>query len=198
MGLAIFSYRASGCDLRLLAEFLGNIGSFAVPIVGGAAALWWWRQRGSGIPRLKIEQQFTELTSSNDGHVLYVRADLQNVGEVPLTINKWCLWVTRLVPVPEGISQCLAGAPSRVCRDFRLPWEAVAGEEFEMRGEDAPFIAPGETQDLGALLLIPSGITAVRVYSFIPHSIQRHGKRIARGWTNITVVRLGPAAHGGT
>jgi hypothetical protein len=167
-------------------EALANVGTFVLSLLGAVAAAWWWRHRGSALPRLKVTHSVDILPSTGSYIPLYVTAHLENVGEVPVTLTKWCLWASDMLPLPHEIDGLLNADPDRACRDFRLPWKVAAGAEFNVPTQDAPEVLPGETQDIGALLRVPANSGFVRIYSHLPHESLAG----TRGWTNINIVRL--------
>jgi hypothetical protein len=173
-------------DLGKCLEALANFSTFAVSLLGSLVAAWWWRHRGSSLPRLKVNQSVVILPPESNYTSLYVTAHLENVGEVPIKLTKWCLWATKMLPLPQDIDTLLDTDPSRACRDYRLPWEAAAGNEFDIPKKDAPEIFPGETQDIAALLRVPSDIHLVRIYSHLPHE----SLAADRGWASITIVNM--------
>jgi len=188
--LTVVALRMPRSDLGHWAEVLKNLGQFTVSMLGSAAAIWWWWLKGSASPRLKVTQSVDILPSANGYIPIYVTAHLENVGEVPLELNKWCLWATNMLPFPSDVDRLLNSEPDRACRDYRLPWRACAGAEFEISTKDAPRVRPGESQDIGALLRVPAGGTFVRIYSFLPHNSLSAEER-SRGWVSITIVNLG-------
>jgi len=188
--LIIVVVRMPRSDLGDWAEALGNIGTLIVSLLGSSAAVWWWKHRGSASPRLKVTQSVSILPSTGGYIPIYITAHLENVGEVPVMLTKWCLWATDMLPLPPAIDSLLATNPDRACRDFRLPWKLASGAEFDIPEQDAPHVRPGETQDIGALLRVPSEAQFVRIYSFLPDkSITSEGSS-SRGWTSICLINL--------
>ena len=146
--LVVAAVRMPRSDLGDWASALGDIGTFIVSLLGAAAAVWWWKHRGSASPRLKVTQSVNILPSTGSYIPLYITAHLENVGEVPVVLTKWCLWATDMLPLPPTIDGLLNADPDRSCRDYRLPWKAAAGAEFEMPEQEAPRVRPGETQGM--------------------------------------------------
>jgi hypothetical protein len=181
--------RLPRADLGHWAEALKNFGQFIISMLGSVAAIWWWMHKGSSSPRLKVTQSVDILPSTDAYIPIYVTAHLENVGEVPVDLNKWCLWATNMLPFPSAVDSLLNAEPDRACRDYRLPWIGSAGAEFEMPAKDAPRVRPGESQDIGALLRLPADAQFIRIYSFLPHE-SLSAKDGSRGWTSITIVNL--------
>lgn len=184
--LTVVVLRMPRTDLGSWLEALANVGTFILSLLGAVAAVWWWRHRGSASPRLKVTHSVDILPSTGSYIPLYVMAHLENVGEVPVILTKWCLWASDMLPLPQEVDGLLNVGPDWACRDFRLPWKAAAGAEFNMPTEDAPEVLPGETQDLGALLRVPTDASFIRIYSHLPHESLAG----SRGWTTINIVKL--------
>ncbi len=187
--LIVVVVRIPRSDLGEWVKVLGSVGQLVFSLVGLIAAGWWWLHRGSVYPRLKITQSIDLLPATGNEISLYVMAHLENVGEVPVVLTKWCLWATDMLPLPSAIDELLNTKPDRACRDYRLPWVAAAGSEFEMLMPHSPRVFPGESQDIGALLRVPVEVQWLRVYSYLP----REGPSSeggTRGWTTITLVNL--------
>jgi hypothetical protein len=187
--LIVVVVRIPRSDLGDWAEALGNLGQFILSLLGAVAAVWWWRHRGSAFPRLKVTQSIEVLPGAGSYISLYVTAHLENVGEVPVALTKWYLWASDMLPFPSAIDGLLNAEPDRACRDFRLPWIAAAGTEFEIPVPEAPRVFPGESQDIGALLRVPADAQLLRVYSYLPREGPL-GEGGTRGWTTITLVNL--------
>lgn len=175
-------------DLATWSSIAGGLGTLLVSVLGLIGAFWWWRQKASSRPRLKVTQSVSILPQVDSYIPLYVTAHLENVGEIPITLTKWCLWASELLPFPTEVVEFLDTKPNLACRDFHLPWRAAAGSEFEIPPGDAPRVFPGETQDIGALLRIRIDATWVRIYSFIPRDSRLQD--MGRGWTSICILNV--------
>jgi hypothetical protein len=190
-GVVILLLRLPRQELVTWFDALGNLGTFMLSMVAAAAALWWWHRRGAPQPRLRVNQSVTAIRDGLPAYtLLYVRARLENVGEIPIQLDKWCLWATRFLPLQEHVSGPLQEAPSHACRDYGLKWKALAGSEFEIESLHAPRIRPGEEQELAAILALPKDVYFIRLYSFFPHRLLNQLRTENRGWTKTAIVDL--------
>ena len=188
--LIIVVRKTSSRDLVAALAALGNIGLFGISLMGACASVWWWSQRRPRNPRVKVEQTVRVLPFEDGRKLLYVSARLHNVGELPIVVEKWCLWATQVQPFHEAVMSQVSGNGGNACRDFQMPWPRLAGAEFEMASGVAARIFPGEDQQLCAMLLIESQAQVVRLYSFFPHKDLNLGPTENRGWQNITLINL--------
>lgn len=187
--LTVFMTRIPSDDLGDWSEAFGNVGTFIVSLLVAIAAFWWWRLQGSGFPRLRVTQSVRIVASNSVHTTLYVSAHLENVGQVSVILSKWCLWAVDVSSFPEGVENQLECQPARACQDYRLPWKASAGAEFDLPEPHGPQIRPGELQDLGAFVRLPVTARLIRVYSYFPHASLGSGN-FGHGWTSITIVEL--------
>jgi hypothetical protein len=136
---------------------------------------------------LNIEQEVFVLPGPGSTHLLQISARLENVGEVPLSIKEWRLWICPLDPLPSSIGAKLLDKSA--CVDTELEWESCAGRKIGDECFDEVRMRTGEVQEIVASVLVPLGILAVRVHSFFPHPAL-NGPDEDRGWTRYSIVTL--------
>jgi hypothetical protein len=170
-----------------LSQVIGGIGTLILSILGTVAGLWWFRRRDPLRPRLNIDQEVFVLQGPKNTHLLQVFARLENVGEIPLSIKEWRLWVCPLSPLPSSIGAKLLDTLAYV--DKELEWESCSGRRIGAECFDEVRMRTGEIQEIVASVLVPKDILAVRVHSFFPHpALNEPGED--RGWTRYNIVSL--------
>lgn len=171
------------------AEIAGNVGTLVLSLVATAAGAWWFIRRDPLRPRVSIEQTADVLYRTGQGSYIQVSAVLQNVGDLPLELRGWRLWVCSVDPLPAKV---LAGLRQfdGVCVEGDLTWQSCVGEEIGAERFGESRLRSGETQQVVATLLVPPGPRKVRIYSFFPHSRLSRKAGEDRGWTRYTLLTL--------
>jgi hypothetical protein len=156
-------------------------------MVGTLAGLWWFLRRDPLRPRLNIEQEVFVLRGPDRMFLFQVFARLKNVGEIPVNLNEWRIWVCQLDPLPSTLSARLL--EKSACVDTELEWQSCAGGRISRECFDEIRIRPGEVQEIIASILVPHGFNAVRVHTFFPHpALNAQGED--RCWTRYSIVNL--------
>ena len=170
-----------------ISTVVGGIGTLILSILGAVAGGWWFFRRQPLVPRLNIEQEVTVLPGPKGMHLLQVFARLENVGELPVHISGWRIWVCPLDPLPQGVAEVLLRKSA--CVDTELPWESCAGRRIENGCFDEIRMRAGEIQEVIASVLVERGSRIVRIHSTFPHPhLNQPGED--RGWTRYSIVNL--------
>jgi hypothetical protein len=170
-----------------ISTIVGGIGTLILSLVGAVAGLWWFLRRQPLVPRLNVEQEVTVLPGPRGMHLLQVFARLENVGELPVKIRGWRLWICPLDPLPQPVSEALLAKST--CVDKELPWESCAGRRLENECFDEIRMRAGEIQEIIASVVVERNVRTVRIHSFFPHPhLNEAGED--RGWTRYSIVQL--------
>jgi hypothetical protein len=187
--LVIWLINSTLNDAAQIATVVGGIGTLLLSILGTIAGLWWFFRRQTLIPRLNVEQEVTVLPGPKDKYLLQIFARLENVGELPVAIRAWRIWVCPLDPLPSSVGEVLLSKSA--CVDKELTWESCAGRKIEgPECFDEIRIRAGEIQERIASVLIDRDSRTVRIHSFFPHPDLNAAKDEDRGWTRYSVVTL--------
>jgi hypothetical protein len=175
-------------DAAQIANVIGGLGTLFLSCLGAVAGLWWFLRRQPFIPRVNIEQEVTVSPGPDDTFLLQVFARLENVGELPVKIRSWRLWICPLDPLPDSVARELLARSA--CVDKELPWESCAGGRIEEECFDEIRMRAGEVQETIASVLVGRSIRTVRVHSFFPHPGLNVVAGEDRGWTRYSIVAL--------
>jgi hypothetical protein len=170
-----------------IATVVGGIGTLLLSLLAAIAGLWWFVRRQPLVPRLNVEQEVTVLPGPNDTFLLQIFARLENVGELPVTIKAWRIWVCPLDPLPRSVGEALL--EKSACVDTELPWESCAGRRIEENCFDELRMRAGEIQEIIASVLVDRDNRTVRIHSFFPHPML-NAPGEDRGWTRYSIVTL--------
>jgi hypothetical protein len=174
-------------DAAQISTVVGGLGTLILSLLGAVAGVWWFFRRQPLVPRLNVEQEVTVLPGPNGNHLLQVFARLENVGELPVHIGGWRIWVCPLDPLPPAVAEVLL--KKSACVDKELIWESCAGRKIEDDCFDEIRMRTGEIQEIIASVLVERGNRTVRIHSFFPHPhLNEAGED--RGWTRYSIVNL--------
>jgi hypothetical protein len=171
-----------------LSDVIGGVGTLVLSLLGATAGLWWFFRRQPLIPRLNVEQETFVLPGPTGYYLLQVFARLENVGEIPLKVREWRIWICPLDPLPPTIADTLQKRSA--CVDKELPLEYCAGGKIKEDCFDEIRMRTGEIQEIIASVLVPQGNKIVRVHSFFPHPALNERPGEDRGWTRYNIVNL--------
>jgi hypothetical protein len=183
----------SGSDLVQWLDALGNLGTFLLAVATVTATTIWWLKQGVRWPRVDVSQTVSLVADTATASIVYVSVVVRNVGSIPVTLGRWCLWAVPVDPLPEAVGAALDESDG-ACLDFKLDLEACSGSEFDLVSE--PNIFPGESQQLGAFLRIPRSVKRSRIYSFVPHYRLGSTSENPRGWTHYVLFPAQEESHG--
>lgn len=186
-GLAAWLISSTLDQAEKISAIVGGIGTLILSLVGTVAGLWWFLRRQPLVPRLNVEQEVTVLPGPKDMHLLQVFARLENVGELPVKIRGWRIWVCPLDPLPRSVSEALLSKSA--CVDKELRWEHCAGRRIENECFDEIRVRAGEIQETIASVLVERNVRTVRIHSFFPHPHLNEADE-DRGWTRYSIVQL--------
>lgn len=185
--LVVWVIRSTLDDAAQISTVVGGLGTLALSLLGAVAGVWWFFRRQPLVPRLNVDQEVTVLPGPDGRHLLQVFARLENVGELPVHIKGWRIWVCPLDPLPEELAKTLL--TKSACVDQELTWESCAGRRIEDDCFDEVRMRAGEIQEIIASVLVERGNRTVRIHSFFPHPhLNEAGED--RGWTRYSIVHL--------
>lgn len=172
--------------LEKVAAIAGGFGTLLLSVIAMIVGGWWFRKRASLQPRLCLQQEVVRLPGPPRTRVLQVLARIENVGEIPVTLNEWRLWAIPLDPLPPQVIAALRKSKGHTCVEQNLQWESCAGGEMPVDVR----VRPGEVQEVVGTMLVSDTPSAVRIFSCLPHADINLHRGEDRVWTCYTLVRF--------
>jgi hypothetical protein len=165
---------------------LESIATISALILGGAwSYLAFFRQRLSQ-PRLNVKHELETICLPDGRSLIKVFACLDNVGQVLVDLNVWCLRAERILPLSSEISSFIQKRSAFT--DHEALWPTVAGlEDGTLKGDAfRMLLEPGETDRAVGNLIVPADAKVVQVYSHFRMRLPTEDP----GWQMQTVVNL--------
>ena len=162
----------------------------AVKIVGGLAVGTWtyhnYLRERRGYPHAKIENIVEIVPVDENKKLLRISVVVKNVGAGLLRIERLCVCVQQVLPMPLQVARYLQTKMLSDAARAKMDWEVLCAECMDFTSGEFE-LEPGE-EDLKPFdVLVASDVKVALVYSYVENS-QKAGREI--GWPAYTLLRL--------
>lgn len=168
-----------------------------------AAIIWgikkWYKER-LGFPRGKTIVNVMDLKISDDHRLIHAAMVVENIGNVPIEIKSFFFRFQLISPIDYQHVELLGklkkayfGGDSKDDDiyeegDIIIPWSTIKKQVREIKEGDYIKVEPGETQTLGADILVPLDFEVIRVYGHVRNYAERI-KDFGWGCEKIHIIR---------
>jgi hypothetical protein len=162
------------------AATLQSVATIVALVIGA----WWVLRRRRTYPRANFAHSVTSVPLNGEVTLIRVAVEIENIGDVLLTLATSMAGIQQVVPVPDQLHSALANRAAFIgSTEPEMDWPFIDLKYHDWTGS---YIEPGEAAAFHFELLAPASVRTVLVYSYF-RNITRPGDQ---GWNTSALYEV--------
>jgi len=179
-------------NLKDITEIVRSFATVAAILVGGVWSYMLFVRTRQRYPRAKIKHEITHRVLSDDKALLHIAVNINNSGDVLLSVVSAQTRIQQVLPTPPEILDSVNQGLDPVQKGkTEIEWPLIGTTRKSHWAKGKREIEPGESDELHYDFVLDSRIQTVEVYTYVKNATKR-GREI--GWSLTTLYDLPSAS----